>query len=402
MSPTWSALPISPDEDFDGAPLLRGEFVLDKGHGPVFRATLHATAQGVFEAFLNGEPVSDDVLSPGWSSYEWRLRYRSYDVTSLVRPTSVLGIALGNGWFRGRLGWSGGSAFYGDELAALAQLEIEFADGYVQTVVTDESWRAGPSAVVFNDLYDGQTIDARRESDAWLQPGFSNAAGPVCISPSSTSPPDSVHRSARPAAGGAAANRDLDVSCWQDSGRFRAEPGGVAAARVQGPAGTITLRHAEVLEHDELGTRPLRTAKATDHFILSGGEDVFEPTFTFHGFRYVEVDGWPGVSSPGRGDHRRCGLLRVARGSANSSAQMSCSTNSIATWCGARAATSSTCQPTARSGMNGSAGLVTSQSSHRLRPISSTSRTFSETGWPTSPSSSGRPTAWWATSCPTS
>ena len=172
MSPTWSALPISPDEDFDGAPLLRGEFVLDKGHGPVSRATLHATAQGVFEAFLNGEPVSDDVLSPGWSSYEWRLRYRTYDVTPLVRPTSVLGLALGNGWFRGRLSWSGGSAFYGDELAALAQLEIEFADGYVQTVVTDESWRAGPSAVVANDLYDGQTIDARRESKRVVAAGI--------------------------------------------------------------------------------------------------------------------------------------------------------------------------------------------------------------------------------------
>ena len=107
MSPTWSAMPISPDNDFDGAPLLRGEFVLDEGHGPVVRATLHATAQGIFEAFLNGRPVSDDVLSPGWSSYEWRLRYRSYDVTSLIQPRSVLGIALGNGWFRGRLGWSG-------------------------------------------------------------------------------------------------------------------------------------------------------------------------------------------------------------------------------------------------------------------------------------------------------
>ena len=176
MSLTWSALPIAPDEDFDGAPLLRTEFALEEGHGPVARATLHATAHGVFEAYLNGDPVSDDVLSPGWSSYEWRLRYRSYDVTALLQPTSVLGIALGNGWFRGRLGWSGGSALYGNELAALAQLEIEFSDGYVQTVVTDESWTAGPSAVVFNDLYDGQTIDARRYSDAWLEPGFSDEA----------------------------------------------------------------------------------------------------------------------------------------------------------------------------------------------------------------------------------
>ena len=141
---------------------------MEEGHGPVARATLHATAQGVFEAYLNGNPVSDDVLSPGWSSYEWRLRYRSYDVTSLLQPSSVLGIALGNGWFRGRLGWSGGSAYYGNELAALAQLEIEFADGYVQTIVTDDSWKAGPSAIVSNDLYDGQTIDARRHSNAWL------------------------------------------------------------------------------------------------------------------------------------------------------------------------------------------------------------------------------------------
>ena len=187
MSLTWSALPIAPNQDFDGAPLLRTEFVLEEGHGPVARATLHATAQGVFEAYLNGNPVSDDVLSPGWSSYEWRLRYRSYDVTSLLQPSSVLGIALGNGWFRGRLGWSGGSAHYGNELAALAQLEIEFSDGYVQTVVTDTSWKAGPSAVVFNDLYDGQTIDARRHSDAWLRPASPTRLGPAYTMPSSTS-----------------------------------------------------------------------------------------------------------------------------------------------------------------------------------------------------------------------
>jgi alpha-L-rhamnosidase len=138
MSITWSAQPIAPNEDFDGAPLLRSEFGLEDGHGPITRAMLHATAQGVFEAYLNGRPVSDDVLSPGWSSYEWRLRFRSYDVTSLLQPRSVLGLALGNGWFRGRLGWSGGRALYGKELAALAQLEIEFSDGHVQTVVTDE------------------------------------------------------------------------------------------------------------------------------------------------------------------------------------------------------------------------------------------------------------------------
>ncbi len=299
--PDWRAHAVSPNEDFAGAPLLRHEFALDEGHGAVARATLHATAQGVFEAYLNGRPVSDDVLSPGWTSYEWRLRYRSYDVTSLLAPTTVLdptvlGVALGNGWFRGRLGWGGGRAHYGDELSFLAQLEIEFADGHVQTVITDESWRAGPSAVTVNDLYDGQSVDARLESAAWLEPGF-NDDGWV-----------GVHR----------ANLDLatltpylgppvrrqeelkPVRIWTSpAGKTLVDFGqnlvGWVRTEVQGPTGSeITLSHAEVLEHDELGVRPLRTASATDRFILSGDRDVFEPTFTFHGFRYLQVDGWPG------------------------------------------------------------------------------------------------------------
>src|SRR5918998_6844075 len=122
--PDWSSILICPDQEFDGAPLLRREFRLDPDHGSVRSATLHATAHGVFEAYLNGNPVSDEVLSPGWSSYEWRLRYRSYDVSSLLQPTTVLGLALGNGWFRGRLGSGGARAHYGDELGAFAQLEI--------------------------------------------------------------------------------------------------------------------------------------------------------------------------------------------------------------------------------------------------------------------------------------
>ena len=108
MTPApWSATMIAPDRDFDGAPLLRKEFRLDEGHGPVKRALLRATAFGIYEAQINGVPVGEDVLSPGWSTYEWRLRYRSYDVTALVGPATVLGVSLGNGWYRGRLAWNG-------------------------------------------------------------------------------------------------------------------------------------------------------------------------------------------------------------------------------------------------------------------------------------------------------
>jgi alpha-L-rhamnosidase len=296
----WSAALIVPDQDFDGAPLLRREFRLEAGHGDVVTATLHATAHGVFEAFLNGQAVSDDVLSPGWSAYEWRLRYRSYEVTPLLEPTSVLGFALGNGWFRGRLGWAGGRAYYGSELGVSAELEVTFADGHVQRVLTDGDWTAGPSAVLANDLYDGQRIDARRYSDAWLQPGFADAAwtgvhpGELDVTTLTPYIGPPVRRMAELS----------PVEVWTSpAGKTLVDFGqnlvGWVRVRVSGPTGTeITLRHAEVLEHEELGVRPLRSALATDRFILSGRDDVFEPTFTFHGFRYVEVDGWPGEVQP--------------------------------------------------------------------------------------------------------
>ena len=299
----WSAVLVSPDADFDGAPLLRTEVLLDQGHGPVVRADLRATAHGVFEAFLGGRPVDDSVLSPGWSSYEWRLRYVERDVTGLLLQAAgpeqdqpvVLGVALGNGWYRGRLGWSGGRAYYGDELGALVQLDITFDDGHVQRAGTDEGWTAGPSAVTANDLYDGQTIDARRRDCSWLQPGHSDPAW------------TGVHGGDRDLATlepyvGPPVRRVSELvpqRIWTSpAGRTLVDFGqnlvGWMRVRVQGPAGrTVTLRHAEVLEDGELGTRPLRGAAATDRLVLSGGADEFEPTFTFHGFRYAEVEGWP-------------------------------------------------------------------------------------------------------------
>jgi alpha-L-rhamnosidase len=299
--PGWTARMIAPDEDFDGAPLLRREVPLDSGHGGVTEARLYATAHGLFTASIDGAPVSDDVLSPGWSSYEWRLRYREYDVTDLVRAAPdglvVLGLALGNGWFRGRLAWGGGRAYYGSELAALAQLEVVFEDGHRQVIGTDDAWRAGPSDVVANDLYDGETIDARLRDDGWQHPGFDGRRwtgvhveedfDPATLTPY-LGPPVVRHEGIPP------------VRIWSSpSGKTLVDFGqnlvGWLRFTVRGERGaTITVRHAEVLENGELGVRPLRTAKATDRFILSGGEDTFEPTLTFHGFRYAEVDGWPG------------------------------------------------------------------------------------------------------------
>lgn len=299
MTPaSWLAAMITPENDFEGAPLLRKEFTLEDGHGAVVKATLRATALGVYEASINGVPAGPDVLSPGWSSYEWRLRHRSYDVTALIRPTTVIGVELGNGWYRGRLAWHGMSNLYGSELGFFGQLDIEFEDGHVQSVASDTSWQAGPSATTFNDLYDGQAIDARRLQQGWAEPGFVPGTGwtgvrEVAFDAGRLADP------VGPPVVRAGAVRPVEVFT-SPSGKTLVDFGqnlvGWLRFTVQGEAGhAITIRHAEVLEDGELGVRPLRSAKATDTFILSGGQDSFEPTKTFHGFRYAEVTGWPGT-----------------------------------------------------------------------------------------------------------
>ena len=295
-STPWHAAMITPDEEFDGAPLLRREFRLAEGHGAVSKATLRATAFGVYEALINGVPVGEDVLSPGWSSYEWRLRYRSYDVTALVGPATVIGVSLGNGWYRGRLAWHGMSNLYGSELGFLGQLDIEFEDGHVQTVASDTSWQSGPSATTFNDLYDGQTIDARRNQPSWAEPGFDAGTWTGVRTLALGAEPQAEPVGPPVVRAGVVRPVNFFTS---PSGRTLVDFGqnlvGWLRFTVQGEAGqAVTMRHAEVLENGELGTRPLRTAKATDTLILSGGEDFFEPTKTFHGFRYAEITGWPG------------------------------------------------------------------------------------------------------------
>jgi alpha-L-rhamnosidase len=304
---TFSALMVAPDEDLAGAPLLRGEVDLATGHGDVVAARLFATAHGVVEAYVGGRRADDDVLTPGWSAYEWRLRYREYDVTAQVGQGQaggvvVLGLALGNGWWRGHLGFLGNSAVYGSELAGLAELEVTFADGHIQVAGTDASWRAGRSATTANDLYMGQTIDARLRDDGWLLPGadVSPVAGwvgvhPVRVDPAVLTPylAPAVHRQET-----VAAQRIWTAPSGRTIVDFGQNLVGWVRLRARGEAGaTVTVRHAEVLEDGELSTRPLRTAEATDRFVLSGRpdtDDVFEPTLTFHGFRYADLEGYPG------------------------------------------------------------------------------------------------------------
>ena len=295
----WLAHFVSPDWEEDHSrdqpsPYLRREFTLDR---PVSRARLYTTALGVYEPYLNGEVVGDDVLAPGWTSYEHRLRYQAYDVTDRLRPgTNALGAILGDGWFRGRLGFREQRNLYGNRLAFLAQLEIDYQDGSTQLIRTDESWRATTGPIRASSLYDGESYDARRELAGWAAPGYSDAdwngvqvsswAGPR-VAPSG--PPvrrievlDPVEILQSPS------GRPIIDFGQNLVGRLRIE---VSGERGQ----TITIRHAEVLERGELCIRPLRNAAATDTYTLAGtGTETWEPRFTFHGFRYAEIEGWPG------------------------------------------------------------------------------------------------------------
>ncbi|HJB10010.1 MAG TPA: glycoside hydrolase family 78 protein [Candidatus Brachybacterium merdavium] len=291
LTPLDDALAIGIGAQSGPVPVLSTRASLEQPSAAVISAELLATAHGVYEASLNGSPVTDSVLNPGWTVYESRLQVQRFDVTEQVRaggPEIELSAVLGRGWWNGDFGFLDAAANYGEENAFLAALVLTFEDGTNQTIVTDESWTATDSPITFATIYDGQHEDRR------LPAGDPRSVRTVEIDRSTlieqTSPLITRHESRRP------------EQIWTSpSGKTLLDFGqnlvGWLRFTVTGPAGTeITLRHAEVLEHEELGTRPLRAAKATDSITLAGDAsgEFFEPTFTFHGFRYAEVTGWPG------------------------------------------------------------------------------------------------------------
>ncbi|MDE3722922.1 glycoside hydrolase family 78 protein [Nocardiopsis sp. N85] len=281
--------------------LMRGSLTLPAAPRS---ARLYVTAHGVFEAEINGETVGDEVLAPGWTAYPSRLRYRTHDVTRLLRRgENVLGAHLADGWYRGRLGFHGGRRdIYGDRTGLLAQLEVECEDGSIVRAGTGTDWRCAPSPVLTSSLYDGERHDARLEPRGWSEPGFDDTGWapvvPVRRAPATlvapTSPP--VRRTARlePVEISTTPSGSLLVDFGQNLvGRLR--------LRLTARAGAeVTVRHAEVLEDGALCVRPLRHAAATDSYIAAGGgTEEWEPRFTYHGFRYAEVTGWPGTPAPG-------------------------------------------------------------------------------------------------------
>jgi alpha-L-rhamnosidase len=282
------------------ASMLRKEFRLE---GRVAHARAYVTSHGLYELYLNGQRVGDRLFTPGWTSYGRRLQYQTYDVTALLKSgANAVGAVLGDGWYRGTIGIKGHRNHYGADTALLAQIEVTYQDGRSITVPSDASWRAATAAILSSDIYSGEVYDARLERVGWSDPGYDEVGwSPVMGLPTSNAnliaqvgPP--VRRIAeivprrifKTPAGTIVADMGQNMTGW-------------VRLRVVGPAGTtVTLHHAEVLDGDgNFYTDNLRSAEQELRYTLNGkGEEVYEPHFTYQGFRYVAVDGYPGEVAP--------------------------------------------------------------------------------------------------------
>jgi alpha-L-rhamnosidase len=322
----WTASFVAPDWVVDPRveqipPLLRGEFRLS---GDVVRARLYATSHGLYALELNGQRVGDHVMAPGWTSYHHRLRYQTYDVTALVRAgENCLGAQLAEGWYAGRLGFYGGRrGIWGTRLALKAQVEVVYADGRREMFGTGPGWQAGTGGLRRSGIYDGEAYDASAAPGGWSSPGFA-ATGWSGVEVLDDDGPQLVAADGPPVR--CTQELSVDHVLAADDGAVILDFGqnlvGRCRITVDGPAGAVVrLRHAEVLQDGQLYVRPLRSARATDEYVLAGGgPETWEPQFTFHGFRYVEVTGWPGELDPAavvarvlHSDLRRTGWFRCS------------------------------------------------------------------------------------------
>lgn len=265
---------------------------------PVLRARLHASAMGVYEGSLNGQPLDDRRLAPEFTDPSKRVLYQTYDVTHLIRPgDNTLGFVVGDGWYGSRFSTSGRFSFGDAPCRLLAQLELEHADGSRSMVGTGPDWQIADAEILAHSIYDGEVHDARAELPGWSLPGATGGtwrpaepvpAPPVAVEPQRC-PPIRLHETLQP--------RDVRKL---GPGHYTLDFGQNFAAlprlQVAAAAGTrIELRFAELVNDDgTVDQANLRTARARDIYIAAGrGRETWMPRFTYHGFRYVEVIGVP-------------------------------------------------------------------------------------------------------------
>lgn len=257
-------------------------------------ARLYVTGLGSYVFYINGNRVGDDLLTPGWTDFPKRLEYQVYDVTDLLMEgENAAGAVLGSMWWSGGLGWMGGTSYSKGPLKLLAQIKIRYADQTAETVVSDTTWRWHESPVVYDHIYHGETYDANLELPGWNEPGFEDSAWAMTI------PAEYEGQLVGPRFPPLREQMQLTaVNLTEPApGEYVFDLGqnmvGWIQFMVNAPQGdTITLRMAELLHDDgTVAQENLRSARVTDKIISNGEPLVWEPKFTYHGFRYVQVSG---------------------------------------------------------------------------------------------------------------
>ncbi|MGV8137724.1 MAG: family 78 glycoside hydrolase catalytic domain [Mangrovibacterium sp.] len=278
------------------SPIFRKEFVNEK---KVKLAVAFISARGMYEAEMNGKKISDVCLAPGWTSYNKRIQYQTYDVTGLLQDgKNAIGITLGNGWYRGQIGSGGKADMYGKELALLFQMQIIYDDGTVQKIVSDGSWRSSTGPVQYNEIYHGEIYDARLEKKGWSLAGFNDAEWdevilrdyPVINLTATENEPVRKREVFKPV-------KVLTTPKGEKVIDFGQNLVGWVQMKVTGKAGDkVSVYHSEVLDKDgNFYTESLRAARQMNIYILKGeGMEAFEPHFTWQGFRFIKVEGYPG------------------------------------------------------------------------------------------------------------
>jgi len=268
--------------------------------GAAARARAYVSGLGCYRMSINGQRVGGDVFTPGWTHYPKRVQYQTYDVTDLLREgTNALGAMLGNAWWSGGLGWNQAATYGEGNLRFILQLNVQYEDGTHESFVTDGTWKAHPSPITRDSFYNGETYDARLQTPGWDEPSFADKDWTGTLIADDQPAEHLVPQ------------RCETIRVTEEKSAVavtRPEPGtyifdfgqnlvGWTRLTVRGPRGTrIKVRFAEVLKNDGTIYRDnYRAALATDEYILKGqGEEVWEPRFTYRGFRYAEVTGWPG------------------------------------------------------------------------------------------------------------
>lgn len=296
----WKASWITPDStDIDPHAnpvfLLRRNFQLKKG---IHSARLYATAAGVYEVYLNGSKVGEDLLAPGWTSYLHRHQYQTYDVTSqLQNGANGIGVMVGDGWYKGEVSFIPRRNFYGDRRGVLLQLHVQYDDGTEEVVSTDSTWKSQTGPILLSEFFAGETYDARLEKDGWTSGGYEDSNWyrttilnlPINTLVAQENWPTTVTETIRPKKIIQTPSGDTLLDMGQNMvGRIR--------MTLNVPAGTcITLQHAEVLDKDgNFYTGNLRSAKQmVTYTAKGGGVETYAPYFSFQGFRYVKIEGFP-------------------------------------------------------------------------------------------------------------